>query len=58
MAIKEFHHTGVSVTDLNQSIYFYCNMLGMKLEWRRDHKKDEALEKVVGLEHLDVSYAM
>jgi len=58
LAIKEFHHTGVSVTDLNQSIYFYCNMLGMKLEWRRDHKKDEALEKVVGLEHLDVSYAM
>jgi len=53
-----FHHTAISVTDLDRSIYFYCDLLGMKLEWRIDHKKSEALEKVVGLKHVDVSYAM
>jgi catechol 2,3-dioxygenase-like lactoylglutathione lyase family enzyme len=30
----------------------------MKLEWRIDHRKSEALEKVVGLKSVDVSYAM
>ena len=53
-----FHHTAISVTDLDRSIYFYCDLLGMKLEWRIDHKKSEALERVVGLKHVDVSYAM
>ena len=58
MAIKAFHHTGISVTDLDRSIRFYCDLLGMKLEWRIDHKKGEAFEKVVGLRNVDVSYAM
>jgi len=53
-----FHHTAISVTDLDRSICFYCDLLGMKLEWRIDHKKSEALEKVVSLKNVDVSYAM
>jgi catechol 2,3-dioxygenase-like lactoylglutathione lyase family enzyme len=58
MAIKSFHHTGISVTDLDRSIRFYCNLLGMTLDWRIDHKRGEAFEKVVGLPNVDVSYAM
>ena len=58
MAIKLFHHTGISVTDLDRSIRFYCDLLGMNLDWRIDHKKGEAFEKVVGLKNVDVSYAM
>lgn len=58
MEIKSFHHTAMSVTDLDRSIHFYCELLGMKLDWRIDHKKSEALEKVVGLRNVDVSYAM
>jgi len=56
--IKFLHHTAISVTDLNRSIRFYGDLLGMKLEWRVDHRKGEALEKVVGLKDVDVSYAM
>jgi len=56
--VKKIHHTGISVTDLDQSIRFYCDLLGMTLEWRIDHKKGEAFEKVVGLKNVDVSYAM
>lgn len=58
MGIKSFHHTAISVKDLDRSIHFYSNLLGMKLEWRIDHRKSEALEKVVGLKNVDVSYAM
>ena len=39
MAIKLFHHTGISVSDLDRSIRFYCDLLGMKLEWRIDHRR-------------------
>jgi catechol 2,3-dioxygenase-like lactoylglutathione lyase family enzyme len=56
--IKLLHHTGISVTDIDRSIRFYCNLLGMKLEWRIDHKQGEVFEKVVGLKNVDVSYAM
>ncbi len=58
MGIKSFHHTAISVTEMDRSIHFYCELLGMNLEWRIDHKRGEALEKVVGLENVDVSYAM
>jgi glyoxylase I family protein len=58
MGIKSFHHTAISVTDLDRSIHFYCTLLGMKLEWRIDHRKSEAVEKVVGLKNVDASYAM
>lgn len=56
--IKSFHHTAISVLDLDRSIRFYCELIGMKLEWRIDHRKSEALEKVVDLQNVDVSYAM
>ena len=56
--IKTLHHTAISVSDLDQSIRFYCDLLGMVLEWRIDHRRGEALEKVVGMKNVDVSYAM
>jgi len=58
MAIRTFHHTAISVMDLDRSIHFYRDVLGMVLEWRIDHRRSEALEKVVGLKNVDVSYAM
>ena len=58
MAFKLFHHTAISVTDLDRSIHFYRDLLGMTVEWRIDHRKNEALEKVLALKNVDVSYAM
>ena len=58
MSIKALHHTAISVSNLDQSIHFYRDLLGMILEWRIDHLRSEALEKVVGLRNVDVSYAM
>lgn len=31
--LKEMHHTGLSVTDMEKSLDLYCNVLGMELEW-------------------------
>lgn len=56
--ILGLHHTGMSVTDLERSIQFYRDVLGMNLLWRRDHRRSEALEKVLNLKDVDVSYAM
>ena len=56
--IIALHHTALSVSDLERSIEFYQDVLGMILEWRIDHRKSELLEKVVGLRNVDVSYAM
>jgi len=56
--IKALHHTAISVSDLDQSIRFYRDLLGMILEWRMDRRRGEALEKVVGMKNVDVSYAM
>jgi catechol 2,3-dioxygenase-like lactoylglutathione lyase family enzyme len=53
-----FHHVAITVTDLDRSIQFYSDLMGMNLEWRMDHRRSEALEKVVGLKDVDVSYAM
>lgn len=56
--IKSFHHTALSVSDLDRSIQFYRDLLGMKVDWRIDHKKGETFERIVGLKDVDVSYAM
>lgn len=56
--ITALHHTALSVSNLDQSIGFYRDILGMTLEWRIDHRKSESLGKVVGLRNIDVSYAM
>jgi len=56
--IMALHHTALSVSDLDRSIEFYRDVLGMTLVWRIDHRKSESLEKVVRLKNVDVSYGM
>jgi catechol 2,3-dioxygenase-like lactoylglutathione lyase family enzyme len=56
--IKAIHHTAISVSDLDASIHFYRDLLGMTLEWRMDHRQGDALERVVGMKNVDVSIAL
>ena len=56
--IKGLHHTAISVSDLDKSIHFYGNLLGMTVEWRMDHRQGDSLERVVGMKNVDVSIAV
>jgi len=56
--IKALHHTAISVSDLDLSIHFYCDLLGMTLEWRMDHRRGEVLDRVVGMKEVEISVAM
>ena len=52
MEITGIDHVVVRVTSLDRSIQFYCEVLGCKLEWRRD---DLALAHVrVGTSFVDL----
>ena len=56
--IQQIHHTAFSVKDLDRSLRFYQDLLGMRLDWRIDHRQSKMLEKIVALVEVDVSYAM
>ena len=56
--IKAIHHTAISVRDLDNSIHFYRDILGMDLEWRRDHQRSEPIEKMVGMKDMEISFAL
>jgi catechol 2,3-dioxygenase-like lactoylglutathione lyase family enzyme len=56
--IQQIHHPALSVKDLDRSLRFYRDLLGMRLDWRIDHRKSKELEKIVGLNDVDISYAM
>ena len=46
--ILEINHVGVSVIDLEKSISFYKNVMGMEIEYRAYHE-GEAVSRVVGV---------
>jgi len=55
MEITGIDHVVVRVTSLDRSIQFYCEVLGCKLEWRRD---DLALAHLrVGTSFVDLQKA-
>ncbi len=53
-----WHHTGISVSDMDQALEFFCGLLGFEVEWDMDHRGGEALSKVVGLGDVDVRIVM
>lgn len=46
--IKAMNHVGVSVANLDRSIKFYCDVLGMEVVRERDFAGDQ-YEKILGL---------
>ncbi len=41
-------HAGITVSDLDRSLAFYCDLLGMELVWRRTYKEPE-IREIVGV---------
>ena len=51
--IKEFHHIAIGVRDLDESVKFYTEVLGMELDYSAHHIGDKA-SKVVGVEDAEL----
>ena len=56
--IVSVHHTAISVKDMERSLNFYRDLLGMEVEWEMDHRSGKALSKVVGLADADMRIVM
>ncbi len=55
--LKSFFHTGFVVRDLDTSLAFYTEVMGLKLLFRRE-RKGEFIEKVVGFKdaHIEIAF--
>ena len=51
--IKDFLHTGIGVKDLEESVRFYTQVMGMEEEYRT-HNKGEKISRIVGVENADI----
>lgn len=50
--VKRVHHTGISVSDIERSLTFYRDLLGLEVVFDTDIKRDPELEAVVGMEDV------
>ncbi|MDX6437500.1 MAG: hypothetical protein QOF45_83, partial [Gaiellaceae bacterium] len=41
-------HAGITVSDLDRSLEFYCGLLGLELLWRRLYE-EPAITRIVGV---------
>jgi catechol 2,3-dioxygenase-like lactoylglutathione lyase family enzyme len=50
-------HAGITVSDLDRSLEFYCGLLGMELRWRRLYEQPAILDvvNVAGTTALDIA---
>ena len=53
-----FHHTGISVRDMDKAKAFYCGKLGFSVLWEHKGRTGEPLQQVVGLPGAVMDIAM
>jgi glyoxylase I family protein len=51
MAITRVNHTGISVSDMDRSLTFYKDLLGLEVIFDSDVPENERLSNVVGMEN-------
>jgi len=55
--LREFHHAGLTVSDIEKSIHFYRDLLGMLLVGRRECVTADYISRQTGYEELQLSVA-
>ncbi|MBT3255828.1 MAG: hypothetical protein HN366_05120 [Deltaproteobacteria bacterium] len=55
--VKSFLHVGVGVRDLEESIRFYMEVMGMEEEYR-SHNEGEKISRIVDVENADLDVCM
>ena len=56
--LKEMHHTGLSVADMDKSLGLYRDTLGMEVEWDLTIKDIPAFGTIIGLPGVEERIAM
>ena len=56
--LKEMHHTGLSVTDMERSLGLYRDALGMEVEWDLTIKDIPAFGTIIGLPGVEERIVM
>lgn len=56
--LKEMHHTGLSVTDMERSLGLYRDILGMEVEWDLTIKDIPAFGTIIGLPGVEERIVM
>lgn len=56
--VKEYHHTGLFVSDLERSIAFYCDNLGFELLSRDDNRSGNFLDELCGTRNIAFRLAL
>ena len=51
--VKDLLHVGIGVKDLEKSVWFYTEVMGMEEEYRT-HNKGEKISQIVGVENADI----
>lgn len=52
------HHAGVSVEDFEGALDFFVRVLGMRVLGEIDHRREDNLDRVVGLSDVEIRWAM
>ncbi len=52
--IKDIRHTGIVVTDLDESLHFYQNLLGFRIEKQMD-EKGNYIDKILSLQGVRIT---
>ncbi len=58
LANARWHHSAISVRNMETMVAFYRDILGFEVEWQIDHIKAEMIDTIVGLKDVDVHTAM
>lgn len=58
MATIKIHHHKFSVTDMDRSIHFYCNLMGLELSYDVERSNLPSYDAIMGYEDVRLRIAM
>jgi catechol 2,3-dioxygenase-like lactoylglutathione lyase family enzyme len=56
-SLQDLHHLGLTVADIDQSIHFYRDLLGMELIGRRPEVREDYVSRQTGYENVELNVA-
>jgi len=58
MRLGEVQHIAISVSDMEESLRFYCGLLGLDVMMDMEMEGDAAIEAILGVKDLNMRYVL